>query len=1821
MSGFSSNGLGPFGSSSTTFPNTPSTHAPVQASSMPAEEYWQDDFRPLRDAGKGILAILRRDETSSQGDLYRRIISKVGSGTDPETNPDHHYFYPGDNSNQTNIANNNKGTNDNSDDWAFAPDSKESPIQHVGTIPLPPELQEKRKNVKISTMMGLFPQGELAWLTVDGTVYLWSYNSALDGTADGAAKAGESKQMIEFQMPSKQPIVSVGLAPPKPGVFNEMVEWCLVVTTKEEAMLCVVTKSSQALGAPWNIVPTKFIIPSDWVSFLCVGSSKNGRIFLGGQDGNLYELDYDILGRQPSVYSNGRSGYGPSDTIQRQLDRFYDGSDDISGGPETSTICPDVLVDQSLVAFQSTPDYLTHIGKRAFDAAFVSRASRSRDSTDECAPPRKCRKLIHSSGGIWRRVFPDFLTKVGSFVFGDTSSAVGGAISQILVDDERQLLYTLSSPKGWICVFDMYSPAGTMKTTNNKSTPETEFRKRGQELSLAAVLDMPSTARSYLESVSRGRLNPISSGSSTREGRMTFLGNSDAAQAGVGGMDGARRILRQVDSDKTWSQREKASRTTSGKVQGVNILTPVSLQLVPCRESTRLTLLAITAGGLRYYLSTLDARNIGSGPPSSRSDQNPWRPQGNRMSLYHIRAPPPLDTLSSNPKGVPPVAPMGISVDASCYRHGTLLVAFEAMTESRTSKDDTLVAVSHDFRRLYGLRTSKDATNNDLPVAPGGICEQVSLNLSSSNGKGGGRVWDIEASMFYHNKVMFLSTHSKTPSDSELNYIVPPFTPICKKRSSELSTKVPPSKGSVVSATNRGAMISPALSMMLNLILGRPAAQGINVQKPIVESLVKVPSYRLSTHSGSDGFSKSAADRGIQLKPGSVPRSPRLSSWLLHPDFVPLEPLSVQHLEPFETTFVALNVGGIHSYKYVSVLGKLREAILAAGANADRDPKVGKIFQHYGYSEGCAMCFMLIVSPFSSEQLRDWSLQVALKHSYIPRLLPNSENNPPSTEPSLKNDPWIPLGFTLRGSALCEGLYTATARLLRPIWYKPAVVVTEGRMVVRGTRMIETPAKVELLLDDTTLNEVAHPLVNLKNAVDQLKPAIVNVPTRTGSNAAPFDRDWADKTARHIEERNIHSLYRLLTRTTQLLNLFYHLSRADSMPDMPEVEWGLLHGIQFAQFVETASGQERIENVLNKLVTTMDKTTRGPSADANNLAEMLSSQCYHYFSSGNRNAFLGFQAAQEAMTLPKGHSRRAVRTIEAAEYLLKASKLWHSPTLITGQLLQTQDSESFTTVAERAIQQNSPLAKACSCLVELEDVASTVHLCLATASNFFEKRGDVVKEALDDTNVIGYYWEVGLYHKKHLRNPHDQESVGSPGKTTARGTNVTPKEAVNTCYSLIFYNLSKFLDSATTSKAHELGEEMVSVCAFQSDKNFLQAFFTFMLGNNHKDVLLRLTSPYLEEWLVGKVQEDPGLLLNYYQIQKNFPKVGAWASSLASDTDNLQIDERVEYLEIALSALSEALSLRMNVADFKTKTEETLELAKLQREFLQAMNSANFPMRQDGVKELQEKLLSGERLLNTYAWAFHQFGLCLKIFAVCHWQDYDNIKLLWKGVICECIIPCCTRTETVRRKLQIFVDNGPYQLTKTDPKRKISILDASESSQDPFFENGSWILKLEETVVRLGSDLLQRGDKFAFPLEFIVSCLEELRMIFLDISPSNKDILPSDWAFSILLGTGASFRASFDAAYNVVATHVASSTESLGFHRKKQNIEVAVSILEFFIKGVRANRRGYEKVRFLDVKATIDKVRVELQSVPEDVSDIENRLYMVEQAADRFSQT
>lgn len=142
--------------------------------------------------------------------------------------------------------------------------------------------------------MGLFPEIRRAWLTSGNALYLWSFENNRDFT---------------HYLKSQYEIIDVALVRPKAGIFNESVEWIVVVVTPMEIFLLAaifkspdhssLSPSVAASNEPKNysamdlvLCETGLTFPSDEVNMVSVCGTKDGRIFLAGSDGNIYELVY-----------------------------------------------------------------------------------------------------------------------------------------------------------------------------------------------------------------------------------------------------------------------------------------------------------------------------------------------------------------------------------------------------------------------------------------------------------------------------------------------------------------------------------------------------------------------------------------------------------------------------------------------------------------------------------------------------------------------------------------------------------------------------------------------------------------------------------------------------------------------------------------------------------------------------------------------------------------------------------------------------------------------------------------------------------------------------------------------------------------------------------------------------------------------------------------------------------------------------------------------------------------------------------------------------------------------------------------------------------------------------------------------------------------------------------------------------------------------------------------------------------------------------------------------------------------------------------------
>ena len=973
------------------------------------------------------------------------------------------------------------------------------------------------------------------------------------------------------------------------GVFKDVVEWCLVVTTPEEAILCALARETttnmssyqerSTVDSLLRLIPTRYVIPTDSVPLLSICGSENGRIFMGGYDGSLYEMSYEGF-----FSPNQREG------------GWYEENGGFNGNGNNGTSMTSALaagskrVISTLIFGPSTPNQR----------------------------PRKCRKINHTAVAppLVENFVPGFVLRTASALFSSSSTSIAGPIVNLNMDTDRDTLYALTT-KGYIHAFDLSGRGANAQLTDGiaKSSPPPR---------LACSMNVVKSVRKYLDSVARGRMYPPMASADTTVANIRFPGGGAGAQAGVGGMDGARSLLKVADAE---TMRIDSKRKNIKGSPDDNFFSPVSIHVVPVSDSSCLTLVVILAGGLRLYVSVL--RDAGTGKPGVT-----LRP-GRNFTLCHVRAPPPFeihgkdlilkskDLLSNDPCNgfAPGIGSAILHSRKSCYSSNVTIMALGCSTSPNES--ETIVALTPDYCHRSERGDSAISKPSDFSLATyneldgSGISEMMSLPIAKQSDDGdsfipGGHIWDIASVSHYSPfSVSNIFSLSSTPNDSDLSDdVIPAFVPFSKRLRPGLkgeykkeSTSVDAVGKSKLVNSPRGSILSMTLDAVGNVMFGRPKRTGrINYT---TSNLHRQPMYRILDRArckiGLDKLqtnSKSGQSR-YSRRNNDISHPQRLPPWLLNPTQIPLPELSSQHLAKDFTTksFIVLNSGGLHTFTRTSSLDKLRDVLMKSNAsNIGRDQNVKSFFVSYGHREACSMC-LAVATIVDSEAIARKAMQAALSFSNRPSMThtPEQGNNNLVTSSTFGDGTLGHLhgydGYNFKPSSLHDGLVVLISRLLRPVWCKIPVVVKEGDINShkKSGQKIKT-ALVDLLLDGSTSDYIRKPLLRLQVLMREMfPPAISIIPgapssdsdameitetigegslltraiqyqtqTSTSTNV-PSEKEL--RSIAHLsEERSLHSLYRLVSRSAQLLSLVGHLRHAHLTPELPEVDFGLLHG-------------------------------------------------------------------------------------------------------------------------------------------------------------------------------------------------------------------------------------------------------------------------------------------------------------------------------------------------------------------------------------------------------------------------------------------------------------------------------------------------------------------------------------------------------------------------------------------------------------------------------------------------------------------------------------
>ncbi|KAF9423164.1 hypothetical protein BGZ94_008391 [Podila epigama] len=156
-----------------------------------------------------------------------------------------------------------------------APDARQQILRRKRAINLPDNLFEQYNLIQCRCFMGLFPEINRVWITIDHRLFLWNY-------ADG----GHYESYEELD----QIIVNVALVKPKKDTFDSKVEYLLVIATPVDVHLLGLGAGSGS--NPHTLYITNMSVPSDNVAMRSIVGTNDGRIFMNGSDGRLWEIEY-----------------------------------------------------------------------------------------------------------------------------------------------------------------------------------------------------------------------------------------------------------------------------------------------------------------------------------------------------------------------------------------------------------------------------------------------------------------------------------------------------------------------------------------------------------------------------------------------------------------------------------------------------------------------------------------------------------------------------------------------------------------------------------------------------------------------------------------------------------------------------------------------------------------------------------------------------------------------------------------------------------------------------------------------------------------------------------------------------------------------------------------------------------------------------------------------------------------------------------------------------------------------------------------------------------------------------------------------------------------------------------------------------------------------------------------------------------------------------------------------------------------------------------------------------------------------------------------
>ena len=165
----------------------------------------------------------------------------------------------------------------------YSKDYEISKIDHFSRekfIPLPSVILEQFDTLASKCLMGIFSEISHIWLAIDNRLILWNFE------VEGGLANYEFENANEI-------ILAVALITPKPGIFVKEIEYLVAVSTTTRIALLGLRKI-KSTTSNYELCVTPLLVSSDDVAIIQIQSSPEGRVFMCGSDGDIYELEYQV---------------------------------------------------------------------------------------------------------------------------------------------------------------------------------------------------------------------------------------------------------------------------------------------------------------------------------------------------------------------------------------------------------------------------------------------------------------------------------------------------------------------------------------------------------------------------------------------------------------------------------------------------------------------------------------------------------------------------------------------------------------------------------------------------------------------------------------------------------------------------------------------------------------------------------------------------------------------------------------------------------------------------------------------------------------------------------------------------------------------------------------------------------------------------------------------------------------------------------------------------------------------------------------------------------------------------------------------------------------------------------------------------------------------------------------------------------------------------------------------------------------------------------------------------------------------------------------